>query len=58
MLATILADRGLVAGDQVALLVNGLGGTPPMELAIVARRAIALLRERGWWWRGPGRGNS
>ena len=36
-----------MAGDQVALLVNGLGGTPPMELAIVARRAIALLRERG-----------
>lgn len=52
MLATILEElgrgsEGLAAGDQVALLVNGLGGTPPMELAIVARRAIALLRERG-----------
>lgn len=47
LLGTILTDRGLTAGDRVALLVNGLGGTPPMELAIVARRAFALLRERG-----------
>ncbi|HEY9012302.1 MAG TPA: DAK2 domain-containing protein, partial [Devosia sp.] len=41
ILAEIPADR------QVALLVNGLGGTPPMELAIVMRRALASLRERG-----------
>jgi ATP-dependent dihydroxyacetone kinase len=47
ILETILADRGLGRGARVALLVNGLGGTPPMELAIVARRAIAVLRERG-----------
>lgn len=47
LLGTILTDRGLAAGDRVALLVNGLGGTPPMELAIVARRAFALLRGRG-----------
>src|SRR3954452_9484625 len=47
ILETILTDRGLDRGDYVALLVNGLGCTPPMELAIVARRAIALLRERG-----------
>ena len=47
LLAAILEDRGLRAGDHVALLVNGLGGTPPMELAIVARRALFLLRERG-----------
>ena len=47
ILGTILTDRGLQPGDHVALLVNGLGGTPPMELAIVARRAIAALRERG-----------
>ncbi len=46
MLGAILADRGLGAGDRVALLVNGLGGTPPMELSIIARRAISLLRER------------
>ncbi|MDY7232480.1 dihydroxyacetone kinase subunit DhaL [Hyalangium rubrum] len=46
LLATILEDRRIGAGDRVALLVNGLGGTPPMELAIVARRALAVLRER------------
>jgi dihydroxyacetone kinase len=47
ILGTILADRGPGHGDRVALLVNGLGATPPMELAIVTRRAIAVLRERG-----------
>ena len=47
ILEAILTDRALGRGADVALLVNGLGGTPPMELAIVARRAIARLRERG-----------
>lgn len=47
LLDTIVSDRGLVAGNRVALLVNGLGGTPPMELAIAARQAIAHLRGRG-----------
>src|SRR5919202_4548760 len=47
MLDVILTDRAFGPGERVALLVNGLGGTPPMELAIVARRAIAFLRERG-----------
>jgi ATP-dependent dihydroxyacetone kinase len=47
ILGTILTDSGLDRGARVALLVNGLGGTPPMELAIVARRAIAVLRQRG-----------
>jgi dihydroxyacetone kinase len=47
LLTAILSDRGLGAGSRVALLVNGLGGTPPMELALVARSAIALLRTRG-----------
>lgn len=47
LIATILADRNIAAGTSVALLVNGLGGTSAMELAIVARRAIAALRQRG-----------
>jgi dihydroxyacetone kinase len=47
LLSTVLMDRRIGAGDRVALLVNGLGGTPPMELAIVTRRALAFLRERG-----------
>ncbi|HEX2944235.1 MAG TPA: DAK2 domain-containing protein, partial [Rhodopila sp.] len=47
MLDIILADRGITANNPVAVLVNGLGGTPPMELAIVARHALASLRRRG-----------
>ena len=47
MMARIVDDLGLRSGDRVALLVNNLGATPPMELAIVSRRALAALRERG-----------
>jgi ATP-dependent dihydroxyacetone kinase len=47
MLDAIVADLSLAAGDNVALLVNGLGGTPPMELDIVARHALVDLRGRG-----------
>ena len=46
MLGRIVADRGIVAGESVALLVNGLGGTPAMELSIVARSALAWLQGR------------
>ena len=54
LLDAIVSDRDLAPGDRVALLVNGLGGTPPMELAIVTRHAMAQLRgrrlvvERAW----------
>ena len=37
LLDAIVADLDLKSGAKVALLVNGLGGTPPMELAVVAR---------------------
>jgi len=47
ILQAIVSDRGLVRGDRVALLVNGLGATPPMELSIVARAALADLAGRG-----------
>src|SRR5581483_2635065 len=33
---------------RLVLLVNGLGATPPMELAIVARDALQHLREGGF----------
>jgi dihydroxyacetone kinase len=46
LLGAILEDGKLKAGDRVALLVNNLGGTTTMELAIVARRAIADLETR------------
>ena len=47
LLSSIIEDMSLAKGSRVALLVNGLGATPPMELAIVARHALAVLRERG-----------
>jgi len=46
LLGPILA-RFAARPGRVALLVNGLGGTTAMELAIVARRALASLAERG-----------
>jgi dihydroxyacetone kinase len=46
LLGTILADRGIGAGRRVALMVNGLGATPPMELSIVADAAVRDLRRR------------
>lgn len=47
VLETIEADGKLKSGDRVALLVNGLGATPPMELAVVARSAVARLEAKG-----------
>lgn len=47
MVAAISEDAGLAAGDQVALLMNGLGATPAMELDIMLRAALARLRARG-----------
>jgi triose/dihydroxyacetone kinase / FAD-AMP lyase (cyclizing) len=47
MLANICSDQKLAPGARVVLLVNNLGGTPTMELAIVARRAVLDLERRG-----------
>jgi ATP-dependent dihydroxyacetone kinase len=47
VLETIDADRKLGVGDRVILMINGLGSTPPLELSIVARAAIADLEARG-----------
>ena len=47
LLAAVVADLDIAAGEPVCLLVNGLGGTPPIELSIVARSALANLRARG-----------
>ncbi len=54
LVRTIASDRGLVPGDRVALLVNNLGATPPMEISIVAGdaldacAALGLSVERVW----------
>ena len=47
VLDAIISDRKLGRGDQVVLLVNGLGATTPMELSILARASINSLRRRG-----------
>ncbi|MFV0385587.1 dihydroxyacetone kinase family protein [Paracoccus sp. (in: a-proteobacteria)] len=47
VLDVIVSDRGIDGLRPVALLVNGLGATPPMELSIALRAALADLRGRG-----------
>lgn len=42
----ILADLPFAAGDEVAVLVNGLGGTPKEELYIAYRKLHQLLTEK------------
>ena len=47
LMAAILDDLPYEAGDEVAVLVNGLGATPKEELYLLYRRAAAILTERG-----------
>ena len=47
LLTPVVEDLALVSGEDVLLLVNGMGGTPASELYIVYRRARALLEARG-----------
>jgi dihydroxyacetone kinase-like protein len=47
MLEAVVGDLPYDRGDRVALMVNGLGGTPVSELYIVYRRAHQRLAERG-----------
>lgn len=47
LLGPVLDDLPFISGDEVLLLVNGMGGTPLVELYIVFRRAAEALAERG-----------
>jgi len=47
LMQPILDDLPFKAGDDVLLFVNGMGGTPLVELYVVYRRAHAIARERG-----------
>ncbi|MEV6417424.1 dihydroxyacetone kinase family protein [Kribbella sp. NPDC051718] len=47
LLGRLSADLELAEGDRVVLLVNNLGGTPAMELGIIAHRAVDHLAARG-----------
>ncbi len=43
MVDALLADLPLTAGDSLAVMVNGLGATPPEELYILYRKVYSLL---------------
>ncbi len=47
MLEPILEDLPFSSGDRVLLFVNGMGGTPLVELYVVFRRAAEVLASRG-----------
>ena len=47
LLEAVVTDLPYRSGDRVALMVNGLGGTPISELYILYRRAHRQLAERG-----------
>ncbi len=47
LLDAVVTDLPYSSGDRVALMVNGLGGTPISELYILYRHAHQQLAERG-----------
>ncbi|MDQ3700627.1 MAG: dihydroxyacetone kinase subunit DhaK [Chloroflexota bacterium] len=47
LITAILDDLPYERGDNVAVLVNGLGATPKEELYLLYRRAHAVLTDRG-----------
>ena len=47
MLDPILQDLPYVKGDEVSVLVNGLGATPKEELYIVFRKVAKILEKEG-----------
>jgi len=47
LVGKILDDIEYKSGDKAAVLINGLGGTPLMELYIVNRKVKELLDEKG-----------
>ena len=47
MVDVVIPDLPFAGGDEVALLLSGLGSTPVMELYILYRDVVALLEEKG-----------
>ncbi len=46
MLNKLLEDLNVKAGEQVAVMLNGTGGTTHMELFIIFRRIAQILKEK------------
>src|SRR4028118_759872 len=54
MLDRILGDSVDFSGSEVAVMVNGMGGTPPMELYVAYSRVADRLKDEGVnVWRMP-----
>lgn len=47
LLGSVIEDLPYESGDDVALMINGMGGTPLMELFVANRRANQVLEEKG-----------
>ncbi|MRX44823.1 dihydroxyacetone kinase subunit DhaK [Agromyces kandeliae] len=47
LITPIIEDLPYASGDRVLLFVNGMGGTPQIELYIAYRRAAEVLAEKG-----------
>ena len=47
LMEKILADLPFKSGDEVSVIVNGLGSTALLELYIVYRKVATMLKERG-----------
>jgi len=46
LLDSVVSDLPFKSGDEVAVMVNGLGGTPIMELYVAFRKVAGYLKER------------
>jgi dihydroxyacetone kinase-like protein len=57
MLDTVLPDLPFAGGDDLAVLISGLGATPIMELYILYDRVAEVLEARGMKIRYPFVGN-
>jgi dihydroxyacetone kinase-like protein len=47
MMEPIISDLPFKAGDEVLIFVNGMGGTPALELYVLYRKAWELARQAG-----------
>jgi dihydroxyacetone kinase-like protein len=47
LMEPVLSDLPFKSGDEVLLFVNGLGGTPQIELYIVYRKALEIATKAG-----------
>ena len=47
LMERIVKDMKPQAGDEVAVMINGSGATPPMELYILNRRVHQILADKG-----------